>query len=155
MLPVFLLERPKSIHVWKKRTSLHSLFVSYSALFFGSLTRCQQPQGYLCVFLLHTFCLRLVILQLKFSFCKEDTTPEHAANLMPWNCTFMPWQMRAGPCWIASSAIHIQWISHVLTLTVFNISSRFSINIELGLQEPPKGKEHPQFIFSGHFKSFW
>lgn len=62
---------------------------SYSAPFFGSLTQCQQPQGYLCVFLLYVFCLCLVILQLKFSFCKENTTPRHAAHLMPWNCTFM------------------------------------------------------------------
>lgn len=153
---LFFCRKDQKSFMSEKRTSLFYIVTCTvnSALFVGSLTQCQQAQGYLCVFLLHIFfsvsgnsATQIFCLQGK---CHSQACCKfHALEL------FLCALMRVGPCWTASSAIHIQSISDVLTLRVFNFSLQFSINIEFRLQELPKGNKHPQFLFSGCFKSFW
>lgn len=154
MLPGFLLESSKSLHVWIKNfIILPSLFVLSLSCALWQL-HVSDPRG-TCVYSSFTSFVCLLILQLKYSFSKGNTTCRQATNILPWICTSVHWQMRAGPCWTASSAIHVQWLWRVLTLRVLNISSGFHINIEFRLQELPEGNKHSQFMFSGHFKSFW
>lgn len=56
----------------------------------------QCHQGYLSVLLLYPF-ICLLILPLKYPFCKINTACRQAANLLPWTCSSVHCQMRAGP----------------------------------------------------------
>lgn len=115
---------------------------------------CQRPQGYLCVLLLYKFCMPAnSAAQILFFQGKHHLQTSYKSLALDlYLCALTD---RAGPYWTASSAIHVQWLWRVLTLRVLNISSGFHINIEFRLQELPEGNKHSQFMFSGHFKSFW
>lgn len=94
MFPGFLLESSKSFHVWKKNSIilLASFVLSVScALWHLSVTRST------CVCSPFTLFICLLILPLKYPFCKINTTCRQAMNLLPWPYSSVHCQMRAGP----------------------------------------------------------
>lgn len=154
MLPDFLLESSKSLHVWKNN------FIILPGSFVLSLSRAlwqpsvSNPRG-TCVYSSFTIFVCLLILLFKYSLAREIPLPDKQQISCPgfvplcidrWGLAPSEWPVQQSMC--SDCGVSSLWQSLIF-------HQGFTFHIEFRLQELSKGNQHPQLMFSGHFKSFW